>query len=285
MFSNNVQNFNPAASKFAAGYNRKNPQLNYTVDSFNAAKAANPGLALLMATQGGQGFRNAIMQQDGMSQNDMNQFINNTSYSNPGTAYRGLNPANVAALKSFGATVAPQTFGAPTPSTYGASQGLGNGGGFGPFMGNLTNNLNNQKMAIAGGGLGQSLYGQGYTGFGNSSISNQQNNQAQQQAGIQNNQASSSGNPIYMPNLLGPPLPSSFQGTGGSFTPFSLSNMRTSPGGSLAPNLVTSPTQMPGYRAPGSPTVNIPTQPTAPTTQPTSGSGFTLMNKTGYGYK
>ena len=109
-FSSNTFNFNPAdannpaSAQFIAGYNRKNPQMQFTVDDFNRANASDGQTAMLMATLGGQQFRNAIMGQDGWSQNQMNQFLNTVGYNGNGSQYRGLNPANVAALQKYGAT-------------------------------------------------------------------------------------------------------------------------------------------------------------------------------------
>lgn len=93
----------PASQWFAQQYAKINPQLNYSVDAFNNARnAGRNDLAYMMASQGGQGFRDQIAQQGGMSPDAMNQFINNSFY-NQGGATAQYNPANIAALLGFGA--------------------------------------------------------------------------------------------------------------------------------------------------------------------------------------
>lgn len=66
----------------------------FSVNDFNQANQTNAPLALTMATQGGQDFRNAVMQQNGWTQPMMNNWINQVAYEGQGPSYfRGFEGA------------------------------------------------------------------------------------------------------------------------------------------------------------------------------------------------
>lgn len=134
-FFNNVGNYaaptNPntqGGSQFLQNFNASHPQMNYTVDAFNNANQTDAPLALLMASQGGQQFRNAIMQQNGWNQGQMNNWLNQVQYEGQGQDYSGgMSPGAVQRMQGFGATMAPQQFGAPPGSTGGGNNPIANG--------------------------------------------------------------------------------------------------------------------------------------------------------------
>lgn len=103
---------NPAAQWFAQQYARLNPQMNYSVDSFNnAVKAGRTDLAYMQLAQGGQAFRDAVQKANGWDNGQMNSVINSYGlYGNDGggQGMTGMaaqyNPANISALLGLGAT-------------------------------------------------------------------------------------------------------------------------------------------------------------------------------------
>lgn len=255
LFSNNLRNYNPANFGNGAGFmqhlNQMNPQMNYTVDGFNRANAANPALAFLMASQGGQQFRNAIMQQNGWDQNKMNQWLNNAGYNQGGLAGRGMTPQNIAALQGFGATMAPQTY-----SQYG-------------------NATNNQTVPNTNGGaLANGTMPAGYTGYGNSVLTGSNTTQPT----ATNNQTPTRPPVIqnYTPTNNGPVAPPS----GGAL---SAVQQLLNSGNTLQTHTPTAPSPITGINPfTGKPfTSTVPTRPT-PTTNP---AGYRVNNQNTLYYK
>lgn len=197
LYSNNLTNFNPGMAAagspqqwFINQYNQMNPQLNYTTDAFNnAVKAGRTDLAYMMLSQGGEGFRQAVRQANGWDMGQLNSVINSyglyqTNPNTTGMAAR-YSPDNINALKSFGATSAPQTF----------SNDL-----------NWVNNMNKQFNTGQGAVANPTGYGAGYTGYGNSVLSapnpTVQNNPSTTQQGPL---PTTSGNPVYNGPVAPPP--------------------------------------------------------------------------------
>lgn len=159
LYGNNMTNFNPGMASagspqqwFINQYNQMNPQLNYTTDAFNnAVKAGRTDLAYMMLSQGGEGFRQAVRQANGWDSGQLNSVINSyglyqTNPNTTGMAAR-YSPDNINALKSFGATAAPQSYSTDP---------------------NWVHNMNQQYGTGQGAVANPNSYGAGYTGFGNS---------------------------------------------------------------------------------------------------------------------
>lgn len=94
------QQFLANLSKYgsAAAANYLNTPQSFTVNDFNKAAGANPALSTQMLASGGQAYKDAVMQANGWSPEQMNQFIN----TNGSGALSGYTPQAIAQLKALG---------------------------------------------------------------------------------------------------------------------------------------------------------------------------------------
>lgn len=73
--------------------------VSFSPAQFHTVMGQDPALALQMLSAGGQQYSNAVMQNMGWTNDQMNQFINNTSYNTPSAG--GWTPQNIALLQGL----------------------------------------------------------------------------------------------------------------------------------------------------------------------------------------
>lgn len=206
LYSNNLTNFNPGMAAagspqqwFIDQYNKLNPQLNYTTNSFNnAMNAGRTDLAYMQLAQGGQDFRDAVQQANHWTPDQMNSVINSYGLYQTGNNPTGMaapyNAANIEALKGFGATSPAQ----PTYETAATSPN---------WVQNMNQQFGTGQGAVANPTSYGAGYGAGYTGYGNSVLA------GPSPQGVNTNTTASTGRPTVTqssgaPQYRGPVAPS-----------------------------------------------------------------------------